>query len=61
MIPTLRSVEVTFFFPPPEVTFNLSPGIICLITLPSVREHDGQREGFRGKAFSDRMVTFCLA
>lgn len=52
MIATLRSIEVTF---------NLSPGIICLITLPSVREHDGQREGFRGKAFSDRMVTFCLA
>lgn len=52
MIATLSSVEVIF---------NLSPGIVCLISLPSVREHEVQREGFRGKAFSDSKVTFCLA
>lgn len=36
-----------------EVIFNLSPGVIrTLIRLPSVREHEVRREGFRSKMFS---------
>ena len=51
MIATLSSVEVIF---------NLSSGIISLVSLPSAREHEVQREGFRGKAFSNSKVTFAL-
>lgn len=51
MIATLSSAQVIF---------NLSPGIITLISLPSAREHEAQREGFRGKVFSNRKGRFAL-